>query len=227
MENIRFFKMNNEITFKKFENLNFHVMSRLQEIWFKEYSLDSRKPREKLFEEFKEKWLIEELLETIPIVFKLFNQHRIINFNKNPEKFEKSKEDIAELWKDFKIEWDFYSEESTSMFNEIANLSQGMFDEWVAKYTFEAPEVYEETLKFDKNKPKIQLWKEFKEIWEIGWFHNELKYNELLMELEDDIATDIYKRKMWELYHDKKYYNYCLLKKYKIWCDFLDEILKR
>lgn len=139
---------------------------------------------------------------------------------------------FTEVWNEFKLFWELDSEESKVMFKEMELLSVNMLGEWRMKYNFDYPHVYEK----DNNhwscverdyrlKSKVQLWNEFKEIWDIDIDdYNEDKYkemNEYVSEIECD-SEDYFKdypTNFYEYREDANYHSfdsYSLIEQFEI-----------
>lgn len=139
---------------------------------------------------------------------------------------------LAQVLDDFKEFWQYDSEESKVMFKEMELLSENMIREWRLKYNFTYPHVYER----DDNhyscvqrdyrlKSKVQLWEEFKEIWEIDISdYNEDKYDEMVKYISEINCDDSnyfkdYPRNFYEFRENANYHSfnsYSVLEKFEI-----------
>ena len=119
-------------------------------------------------------------------------------------------------------------EESKVMFKEMELLSENMISEWRLKYNFVYPHVYEKDYNHYScvQRVKSQLWKEFKEIWEIDISdYNEIKYNEMIKyinEIECESSENYFKeypRNFFEFRENANYHSfdsYSILEQFEI-----------
>ena len=147
-----------------------------------------------VFEEFKKRYdnfegsTIKEFLAMPKVVYIEWKNWKCSNgyettfnteINERGCGVEKSLTQVFNQFKDF---WQYNLEESKVMFKEMESLSENMISEWRLKYNFVYPHVYEkDDNHYSRVKSKVELWKEFKEIWEIDISdYNEMKYNEMI-----------------------------------------------
>lgn len=210
---------------------------RLQKEWHCVSSYYSSKSDIEVFEEFKKRLeqfegsSIQEFLNVSEVIYtewsfwKYKNNYdtdfKTIYNNKITQKM------FTEVWNEFKIFWEFDSEESKVMFKEMELLSKNMLREWRMKYNFEYPHVYEKEDYYNSNsnyklKSKIHLWNEFKEIWEIDTSnYNENKYKKMIEyvnRIECDGEDKFFKFRENANYHS--YDSYSLLEQFEICEDY-------
>ena len=139
---------------------------------------------------------------------------------------------FSQVWTEFKDYWQLDTLESKLIFKEMELLSDNMRHEWRLKYRFRYPHVYEEFQRGYELKSKAQLWKEFKEIWEIDVAnYNEDKMTRMLdfiSRIEWDSREDYrdnYPRNFFEYREDSNYHSYdsfSTLQQYEICLDWED-----
>lgn len=219
---------------------------RLQKEWFMVIRYHSKKNILQVFEDFKKRYdnfegnSIEEFLAIPNVLFDewedwKYKQKYITDFKTKKNKMidtQVIEKTLSEVINEFKELWQYNSEETNIMFKEMELLSKNMMYEWKLKYNFEFPHVYEK----DNNhftcvqrnyhlKSKAQLWKEFKEIWNIDISdYNEEKYNEMtnyINEIEcnlEDYFKD-YPRNFLDFLEDSNYHSfdsYSILEQFEI-----------
>lgn len=165
----------------------------LQKEWHCVVNYYSEKKDTIVFEEFKERYdnfegkMIEEFLAISKVVYTEWKNWKYLN---GYETTFKSKS-LTQVWNQFKEFWQYNLEESKIMFKEMELLSENMKQEWILKYNFVYPHVYEKYQRNYRIKSKAQLWKEFKEIWEIDISdYNEMKYNEMIKYISEIECDD-------------------------------------
>ena len=203
---------------------------RIKEEW---YTTARRYLHQKTVEErwiaFQEIWDV-----TTPTVHEILSQPETV-YNEwcdyNCRFVREFTEDLATRWSEFKTFWDLDSDATKQMFEEMANLSEDLLREWRFKYNFDHPHVYEKewkgTMTWDTNKPKVQLWKEFKRIWRLNMVaYNEDKFNRIVAGIEDLVPDVDYDEQAWFNYREDANYHsydsYPVLEQYEIWRDFVD-----
>lgn len=129
---------------------------------------------------------------------------------------------LRECWEEFKRTWDLGSMESEKMFEEMTKLSDGLLREWRHKYNYDFPHVYEGYGDVDYyNKTKVQMWEEFKDIWEIDVQNYD---EELYEEMRDGIEDEIHDHEAYFNFRENanyhSYYSYSVREKCRIWRDF-------
>lgn len=212
----------------KNENIKAEVAKlpeRIQKEWGFVCQYYSSKTDIQVFEEFKNSWELfqgptfEEFLSVSDAVY---IQWKLWSYKNYGIEFKKT---LTEVWNDFKTFWELDSEESKVMFKEMELLSENMLDEWSMKYNFDYPHVYEK----DNNhwscvqreyrlKSKVQLWNEFKEIWDIDIDdYNEDKYKEMnkyISEIECEDSEKFFRYRENANYHS--FDSYSLLEQFEI-----------
>jgi hypothetical protein len=218
----------------KNENIKAEVAKlpeRIQKEWGIVCRYCSSKTDIQVFEEFKNSWELfqgptfEEFLSVSDAVY---IQWKLWSYKNYGIEFKKT---LTEVWNDFKTFWELDSEESKVMFKEMELLSENMLDEWSMKYNFDYPHVYER----DNNhwscvqrdyrlKSKVQLWNEFKEIWDIDIDdYNEDKYKEMnkyVSEIECEDSEKFFRYREDANYHS--FDSYSLLEQFEI-CEHYEQ----
>lgn len=226
------------------ENLKIKVANLpelLQKEWYAIIRYYSTKNNIVRFEEFKKRYdnfegpTIEEFLTISNVMYSEWKKFKCINdydthFLEIHDKVEVEKS-LTQVWNQFKDCWQYDSEESTVMFKEMELLSEKMLYEWRLKYNFES-HIYEDyytTYDEYSKKSKAQLWKEFKEIWEIDISdYNENKYNEMvkyISEIECDSENYFkeYPQNFFEFCENANYHSfdsYSVLEQFEICKDW-------
>jgi hypothetical protein len=201
---------------------------RIRKEWASVCRFYSSKTDVQVFEDFKNRWdnfkgrTVNEFLSVSDAVYTQWKIWQYKNdYDINFEKDSGSEKSLTEVWNEFKLFWEWDTEESKVMFKEMELLSENMLREWRIKYSFDYPYVYEK----DDNhyscvqrdyrlKSKVQLWDEFKEIWEIDIDnYNEDKYNEMseyVNEIECDSENYFkdYPRNFFEFRENANYHSF-------------------
>lgn len=139
-----------------------------------------------------------------------------------------NEETLIVLFNKFKELWQYATNETKTMFNEMGLLSENMIREWRLKYEFVYTHVYEMyNCKYDDivKKSKTQLWKEFKETWDIDIdSYDEDKYNNMAsyvnkIECDTEDYFQRYPRNFFEFRENGNYHsfgNYSIIEQFDI-----------
>ena len=148
---------------------------------------------------------------------------------------------LKELWSNFKENWQFEETLAAGVFDEMAKLCGGLLWEWRFKYTYAYTHVYEKDSPVDYNKTKIQLWKEFKDIWgdgnvsdDIDDFINDInfEYKSMSDAIEGDpnYNDNDEAYQAWINYRENANYHsydsYSMREQYDIWVEFVESGMK-
>lgn len=148
--------------------------------------------------------------------------------------------DFDKVWNEFKQFWNLNSNETIQVFTEMKLLSKDLLQEWRYKYMFVYPGVYEKAIYGDEywkkhdiysKKSKMELWNEFKEIWDIDINdYDEHLLNEIKAFVnqvdEYENTCQEYPRNFWEYRENGNYhsfYSYSFLEKEeicKMWLEY-------
>lgn len=182
----------------------------------------SVKSDEQVFQDFKKRWenfqgsTIKEFTSMPQSVYTEWKYWKCI-MGYSTEFGDKS---LSDVWNEFKTDYQLYSLESNEMFQEmdLINMSKSMYDEWHMKSNFDFPHIYEKEQQTDYYlKSKSQLWKEFKEIWEIDIEdYNEKKYKEMSDYINEIKSNDNDQ----QFYHYRENANYHSFSSYSIFEQF-------
>ena len=204
----------------------------LQKEWYYKVSFYSTKKDSELFEDFKKRYdnftgtAIEEFVNIPEVVYSEWQNWKCIQNYEIKQMF-------SQAWFDFKNFWDYDNPKTKVMFDEIKLLSKNMIYEWRLKYNFDYPHVYEKnyyhTVQINyRLKTKVQLWDEFKEIWEIDTMdYNEDRYNEMIEYIYEIVCDNTnyfkdYPRNFYEYREDANYHSfdsYSVIEKMEI-CEY-------
>jgi hypothetical protein len=159
---------------------------RIRQEWSNECGYYSSKTDSERFDEFKKVWNVES--ETVQEILKVSDTvNREWKYYRMRKGYHHEIKNLEKAWDDFKKFFDIELDRSQKMFQEMELLSDGLLREWRYKYNFDFPHVYEEnywTNHLDTNKPKWQMWEEFKEIWELDpENYNENEYKKMFFNI--------------------------------------------
>ena len=220
----------------------------LQREWNEVTRFHSIKTGDQVFKEFKQRYdnfqgpTIDGFLKMTDAVYKewrfwkyqnIYNTE-FISYNNNTE----TEKTLTQVWKEFREYWQFDTEESNKMFEEMEYLSDKMLNEWRLKYTFEYPHVYEKdsthysgVQRDYEDKSKAQLFNEFKVIWDMDMAaYTEDIFNEM-NEYVNGISGDNiryfkdYPATFWEYCEDSNHHSfdsYSVLEQFEI-CEHWEE----
>ena len=187
----------------------------IQKEWLTVTKYFSKKSECVLFEEFKKRYdnfegtTIEELICIPELYIEWVDWKSWKGFDMS---FPKS---LTEVLNDFKLFWQYDSEETKVMFKEMRLLSENLLGEWRYEYKYNN----------DDCLSKVRLWEEFKNNYEIDVLnYNEEKYNEMVKYIDNTLCdnTDYfeeYPRNFFDYREDSNYHSfddYPTLKRFEI-----------